>query len=316
MMHTSQTIFNLFLLPTGDFQNPVCVGDMQSHRYQVSIHAITEEVISYLDKHLDVPGVILMDGDNLHGMIPRVRIFERLGHPYGVELFLRKPIIELQQNLGTRVCTISSNLRIHDAVSVALNRPSEDVYDPLVVDFDGSEMRLLDVHTLLVAQSQSLHGMNNLMGSLTRLEQTVRSGSPLEQVLDLSMASLRKVVPFHKVAIHLTDPHAPQLLGRHHTLHPLNGQLTQNKVFQTILSIRQPLHVEDVNIVPAWEKLDLFGQVHSWMGAPLLNSYEPFGVLSLVRHSRSPFNKDEMNMTVAFAELISRAFHQSIPVLD
>jgi len=311
-MLASQISSSPFLLPTQDFKVPVCVGDMSSYRYQVSIHMITEEVVSFLDANPEIPGVILMDAHKFHGAVPRSRIFERLGRRYGVELFLRKPIIELGKSIGIQTSTVMSNARIHDAVSIALHRPSSNVYDPLIIDHGGNDYRLLDVYVLLTAQSQSLQNVNDLMGSLARVEQTVESGSPLERTLDFSLTSLQKVVPFHRVAIHILDIPSKHLLGRHATLHPLNGRLAHNKMFQTILNIRQPLHVEDVNLVPAWEKVELFGEVHSWMGAPLFNSSEPLGVLSLVRHSRSPFNRNEINITSAFTNLMSRAFYKSM----
>jgi len=311
-MISVQIPINPLLLPTGEFQIPVCVGDMPSQQYQVAITVSTESVVSYLNEHPNVPGVILVDGDKLHSALSRSRIFERLSHQYGVELFLRKPILELQKNLNVQTYTILSHVRIEDAIRIALGRSPQDMYDPLIVLYEQGEMCILDVYALLLAQSQSLQSMNALMGSLTRIEQTITSGLPLEHTLDLLLSSLRKVVPFHRTAIHVKDSHFRYIAGTHSVLHSFEKQLTHNMILKTVLNIRQPLHAENVDFVPAWEKSGLFSETRAWVGMPLLNSQEPFGVLSLMRFTRSPFSKAEMDMTNAFVDLMSHALYKAM----
>ncbi|MBK9925835.1 MAG: GAF domain-containing protein [Anaerolineales bacterium] len=304
-MTTLRTPVNPFLLPTGEFQTPVCLGDMPLHRYQVPIYTRTETVTSYLDVHPEIPGVILTDRGKLHSVITRSRMFERLGHRYGVELFLRKPIIELQMNLGVSAYPVSSNTRIQDAVQIALKRSPDDVYDPFVVIFDNDDMGLLDIHVLLLAQSHTLQNANNIMGNLARIEQAIRSDAPLDHILDFSLKSLQKVVPFHSAAIHVQELEV--LHGLHGSIYPFNRSLYPNDILQAVLNIRQTMQLDDVTSVPAWDSSAPFHEVRSWVGAPLLKQPQAFGVLSVMRHSHSPFSKNEMNVTSAFAELMSKA---------
>jgi GAF domain-containing protein len=311
-MISSQLSAHPLLLPTGEFQIPVCVGDMPSYGYRVPVDTMTEVVTAYLETQPDIPGVILMNGHRFHSVIPRLRIFERLGHMYGVELFLRKPIVELQKNLQTKTYTISSNMRIQDAVQIALERPFRDVYDPLAILYDTGEIRLLEMHVLLTAQSYALQNVHNLMSSLTQLKRIIEAGSPLEEILGCSLDSLRRVVPFHQVMLHVKGSHFCQFTGRHGVVRLLDDQLARDSVVRMILNTRQSLHVEDVRMVPAWEGFTLLKGVRSWMGVPLLESNEILGLLSLMRHSSSPFNKDEMNVSKAFAELIAGALHQAV----
>ena len=70
----------IFVLPTGQKYPPVSVGELPSHKYQVSIETITEDVSSHLEAHPEIPGVILVRDDKIHSMIPRTKMFERLGH--------------------------------------------------------------------------------------------------------------------------------------------------------------------------------------------------------------------------------------------
>ncbi|MGE5776249.1 MAG: GAF domain-containing protein [Chloroflexota bacterium] len=311
-MISSQSSISSLFLPNGEFQVPVCVGDMPSYDYWVSVDTMTESVTAHLETHPDIPGVILLDQRGLHSAIPRSRIFERLGHRYGVELFLRKPILELQKNLRMRTYTVSSNMRIQDAVQIALERPLQDIYDPLVVLYDNGEMRLLEMHVLLFVQSYALRNVHNLMGSLASLEWSIETDSPFEEILPLSLDSLRRVVPFHQVMVHVKSSCFHQLPGKHGVLHVLDEQIAYDIVFQVVLNTQQSLHIEDVHMVPAWEDFALFDGVRCWMGVPLLNSGESLGLVSVMRCSYSPFTKDEMNMAKAFAELIAIALHKAM----
>jgi hypothetical protein len=88
-------VFHAMTQPTGYVHTPVCVDDLPQHDFQVSLDSLTEAITERLEAHPELPGVLLFENDKLHGILPRKQIFERLGHRYGVELFLHKPISEL-----------------------------------------------------------------------------------------------------------------------------------------------------------------------------------------------------------------------------
>ena len=60
-----------------------------------------------------------------------------------------------------------------------------------------------------------------------------------------------------------------------------------------------------------WKEVSALGDLRTWMGLPLRNEHDPLGVLSLARRSRSPFNKDEMDIAQAFADYITIALNKS-----
>jgi len=185
-MLSSSSYRSTFFLPNGVMQTPVSVGDLPSFAYQVPVETLTEDVTSHLEDHPEIPGVILLEDGKLHSSLPRSMMFERLGHRYGVELFLRKPILELQQNMGIRTFTVSSHLGVKDAVQFALRREAEFIYAPLVVVYDD-ELRLLDMHVLLYAQSHILGNANNVFGSMNRIEDAIRGNAPFEELIDMVM---------------------------------------------------------------------------------------------------------------------------------
>ena len=304
-------IYQPLTLPTGDITDPVCVGDLPSFDYKVPASALTEDVTRHLESHPELPGVILTDNGQLTGVIPRLRIFERLGHRYGLELFLRKPVIELQKNLATETYVISDHMSIKDAVHFALGRPAHSVYEPIVIAFDNHELRLLDVYTLLIAQSKTLDNLNNLMGSINHIKLALSSDLGLEKTLDAIMGTLKKVVPYHHAAILLKEPNGLHLSARYVTVYTPSQPIIQNAIYQSILDTSKPVYLEDVEMVPAWSSLSSIGDLRTWMGLPVQHKHKSLGILSLARRSLSPFNKNEMDTAQAFTEHIGAALSNS-----
>jgi hypothetical protein len=184
----------IFTPPSGQVYPAVSVGELTSHEYQVSTETITEDVSSHLEKHPEIPGVILVSGGKIHSMIPRSKMFERLGHRYGVELFLRKPIIELQENLETTLFKISSNTRINTAAIIAIGRQFKNIYDPLIMEYDNGSFRQLDMHVLLMAQSMVMENMNNIITSMNRIEQSIKADIPLDTSLDMIIDAIKRTL--------------------------------------------------------------------------------------------------------------------------
>ena len=282
-------------------------GYLPSFDYKASIETFTEEVTKHLETHPELPGVILVDTKGLFGVIPRERMFERLGHRYGVELFLRKPILELQKNLSTELYSVPSHTRINEAVHYILSRPAQFVYEPIVVLYDNHDARLLDVYTLLVAQAYNLENLNNLIRSLRQIKTALSSIQHLDKTLELIMRDLRKVVPYHQGAIFLKESNNLLLSNRRVIIERPSKPIQQNAVFQYIIKNGQPIYLEDVKMVPVLSNVSSMNNLRSWMGVPLQEGTRSLGVLSLVCRSLSPFSKDEMDMAQAFGDYISIA---------
>ncbi|HIK29713.1 MAG: GGDEF domain-containing protein [Oscillatoriaceae bacterium SKW80] len=101
-----------------------------------------------------LPGVILTEQGELAGMISRRRFFEHLSRPYGLELFWNRPLTCLYRFIRTEILIFSSETLIVDAAHRILYRSAELLYEPIVVEMQPRVYRLLDVHQLLLAQSQ------------------------------------------------------------------------------------------------------------------------------------------------------------------
>ncbi|WP_232731726.1 GGDEF domain-containing protein [Kamptonema formosum] len=87
------------------------------------------------------------------GMISRRRFLEHLSRPYGLELFLQRPLTSLYRFAQTEILIFPKDTLIVEAARQSLHRPAELLYEPVVVEMAPRDYKLLDAHQLLVAQS-------------------------------------------------------------------------------------------------------------------------------------------------------------------
>lgn len=109
----------------------------------------------------DLTGVILCDGDDLVGLLSRDRFLEYLGRPYGVELFMNRPLQTFVDTIDVEPLVLPATCEISHAASRALHRSPDTVYDPVIVQLPNSELRVLGIHALLIAQSRLLSLAND-----------------------------------------------------------------------------------------------------------------------------------------------------------
>ncbi len=138
------------------------VRQLKRHEISISPDSRASEVAAAFERQSDLPGVLVCDQGELLGVVSRSQFQERLSQPFGVELFLRRPISELLKQLGDEPRILSGSCEVSEATRLALLRPAKLVYEPVAVEDDG-EFSLLDIHTLLLAQSQLLTDANEFI---------------------------------------------------------------------------------------------------------------------------------------------------------
>ncbi|MEB3358269.1 MAG: ATP-binding protein [Synechococcales bacterium] len=100
-----------------------------------------------------LPGILLMRHTALVGMLSRQRFLEHMSKPYSLELFLERPLEVLYEFIGYEPLRLPQSTPIVEAARRSLERPTHQLYEPLVVELSPNTFRLLDIHQLLVAQS-------------------------------------------------------------------------------------------------------------------------------------------------------------------
>ncbi|PZO40609.1 MAG: hypothetical protein DCF19_12025 [Pseudanabaena frigida] len=131
-----------------------------------------------------LPGLVLYEKDNYVGMLSRRRFLECLSRPYALELFTKRPLRVLYEQVQSDILKLQGTMPIVSASQLALGRTNDEIYEPVVVHLDGDIYLVLDVHDLLQAQSY----IHELATKLLR-EQTQTTMFQTEK-----MASLGQVV--------------------------------------------------------------------------------------------------------------------------
>ena len=131
-----------------------------------------------------LPALLISDNGKYIGMISRRRFLECLSRPYALELFTKRPLRVMYEQFNGEPLKLIGNMSIVMASQLALGRGSDDIYEPLVVQLEDEQYRVLDVHDLLQSQSY----IHELATKLLR-EQTQSTMIQTEK-----MASLGQIV--------------------------------------------------------------------------------------------------------------------------
>lgn len=129
---------------------------------QVETYHLGKDVAQIFEDRPLLPGAVLTEGGRFVGTISRQRFLEKMSRPYGLELFLKRPLNKLYPFICAEVLHLPASFLIVAAAQKSLQRPSELLSEPIVVDLGGGNYRLLDVHQLLVAQSR-IHELTTQM---------------------------------------------------------------------------------------------------------------------------------------------------------
>ncbi|MFB2923634.1 diguanylate cyclase [Aerosakkonema funiforme] len=129
------------------------LGELPLYDFSVRSDMRGGEVAQAFQDNPLLPGVILIEHDRLLGMISRRRFLEYMSRPYGLELFLKRPIKSLYLLANSDSLIFPSDTLIVMAARRSLQRSAELLYEPIVVEIEPTVYRLLDAHQLLVAQS-------------------------------------------------------------------------------------------------------------------------------------------------------------------
>jgi signal transduction histidine kinase/CheY-like chemotaxis protein/HPt (histidine-containing phosphotransfer) domain-containing protein len=132
------------------------LDDLPNHDFVVSPSTPGQVVAAEFERQPDLPGVIVMDARGLTGMISRQGFFKQMSRPFSLEIFLRRPIHVMLQSRAVEPLVLDRTCPIAQAAHLALNRPSEWVYEPILVEYPDLHYRTLDIHLLLLAQTQLL----------------------------------------------------------------------------------------------------------------------------------------------------------------
>ncbi|MBD2546943.1 MULTISPECIES: sensor histidine kinase [Planktothricoides] len=130
------------------------IDQLELYDFQIDWEKPGQEVAQVFYSNPLIPGVILSDRNQLVGIISRWKFLEHMSRPYGIELFSRRPLKTLHKFTQSEFLVFPANTLIVMAARRVLQRSPELLNEPIIVELTPGCHRILDVHQLLVAQSQ------------------------------------------------------------------------------------------------------------------------------------------------------------------
>jgi two-component system, sensor histidine kinase and response regulator len=132
------------------------LADLPATNFRVTPDTWGNRITAEFDRQPDLPGVLIVKGDELLGVISREAFLEHLSKPFALEVYMKRPIDVMLSQMDEKPLELPSTLDIPQAADITLNRPRHQVYEPIVIRHPGGEVRLLSSVVLLLAQSRQL----------------------------------------------------------------------------------------------------------------------------------------------------------------
>ncbi|MGK7920299.1 MAG: hypothetical protein AB4080_09890 [Trichodesmium sp.] len=132
------------------------IRNLPSYNFQVNSATLGQIIAEKFRLQPELPGVIITQSTQMLGMISQVRFLKYMKFPDKKQLYYRRPISELLNFLSTPPLILSENFKINAAAITALNRPKQYIYEPIIIVLSDDSLRLIDLHDLLLAQSEIL----------------------------------------------------------------------------------------------------------------------------------------------------------------
>jgi sigma-B regulation protein RsbU (phosphoserine phosphatase) len=178
--------------------------------------------------------------------------------------------------------------------------------DETILKVLASEAAIAIENARLLASEQSKRELADTLREVTSI---INSALELQEVLDLILQELERVIPYDGGAILLTD-------GEDMVIRSIRGythqnavevvqarpfKVSQNVLFQELVASWEPIIIPDVEEDSRWIKLSTTVGMHSWMGVPLIVEDQVIGELGITSRHINFYTEEHAEVAQAFA---------------
>ena len=147
------------------------------HTISLQLNDPCHKISQAFEDNPGLPGVLLFDNGDFHSMVSRQRFFEIMNQPYSKDLFSQRKIRKLAQKFNSKPLVFTSDTLISKAVESCLQRPSEQLTEPLVI-MNKSANFIVDIHELLRAHAHIFSA------TVTKLQAEIAQSNLLREKLE------------------------------------------------------------------------------------------------------------------------------------
>jgi hypothetical protein len=132
------------------------LADLPNFTYHIEEHSNASVLLEVLDKNPELPGGIVTHNSQVVGMFSRQRIERAKILPSWRQSYKDYPIRKLLQTVENPPLILADNFLINSAIKVALDRYSDEIFEPIVVLFANGNSGLIKMADLFLAQTYLL----------------------------------------------------------------------------------------------------------------------------------------------------------------
>lgn len=286
------------------------VKDIPNFKEYLRDTSLGNDVFLFFKNNQNIPGIIILNEfDKLVTVISRRKFLEMIGKPYGVDVFLKRTLSFLLDGLPEPL-VLNKFCSIEEACQQALNRPQESVYEPIVYYNDG--YHLIDIHTMLLAQSKLLSVSNDKVREQKRITELIlRASGDLSASLDTQEVVLNSVKSIQQlffcdfIQIYLRKRESYQILYTDNKNTNEYDQKIIDFIFQQIDETHS-IYIYNFNT-----RLSGYPNYHTWLGIPLIVHGSEIGVILVSFHRELAFDEEILSLSQVLTSHISSALQNS-----
>jgi len=129
----------------GNVKN-IRIGHLSKPGHCFSPDEKAEDIYEILKLNPTITEFIVVDNNIAVGFLTRTAFNETLGGQYGFSLFAKNPIREIMK---TDFLSVDYHMPVERVSTLAMQRSLEQLYDPIVVEFEGKYLGIVTVKNLL-----------------------------------------------------------------------------------------------------------------------------------------------------------------------
>lgn len=176
---------------------------LPSTRASFELNAPISAVAALFESKPSLPGVLATRDGDFCGVVSREELHEALSKPYGVSVYLRRPIADFIARDGTDgPWFLDSDLSVDQAVRLALGRPPRERYGPVAVRGGDGSFSLVDLKELLLAQTQLLEDAAKTVAKQGELARAIAANTDQESLLGTILDGLAELVRYERAVIY------------------------------------------------------------------------------------------------------------------